>query len=154
MSNLALVEHSPLSDVLDSVDEGLRQDTLARAQAALAIQEQAAQAEAAANAAAEAAVAAADAQLEQDMKAARAACVAMVGRSHADAWACVVRAIKRDDRDPEAPRPEDVMTAINIGEQLIALHTGRKFAVEGCFLSEGDPAALARTAAVAKVMGG
>ena len=44
------------------------------------------------------------------------------------------------------------MTMRNIGEQLIALHTGRKFAVEIAFLSDGDPAALARTAAVANVL--
>ena len=46
------------------------------------------------------------------------------------------------------------MTMRNIGEQIIALHTGKTFAVELPFQSEGDPAALARTAAVAKVMGG
>ena len=142
MSNLALVEQTPLSDVLDSVDEGLRQDTLARAQAAIALQEQAAQAEAAA-----------DAQLEQDITAAKAARLAMVARSHTDAFAITVRAIKRDGRDPEDPRCEDTMTMRNIGEQIIALHTGEKFAVELPFQSEGDPAALARTAAVAKVLG-
>ena len=141
MSNLALVEQSPLSDVLDNVDQSLRQEAITRAHAALALQEQAAQAEAAA-----------DDQLEQDVRSARTARLAMVARAHADALACVVRAIKRDDRDPEAPRPEDVMTARNIGEQLIALHTGRKFAVEIAFLSDGDPAALARTAAVANVL--